>query len=143
VGLLNVSVFVGRSNAGVLLLADLAVTPLPAVTVTALRWLPSLNEDALDFQTAFADSDLATSFQDSECSLWMKSSHDEIPSIFQDQSLTVLRAGTGSYHGYQAPTTLHTGYGCFFEEETWRLSHAGMQGIEEPGHFYLKLTFRF
>lgn len=149
-GLLYLAILVGNSHANVMVLAGSAVTPLSAIAAAAVRWLPESHSNnlALPYPSLDSeDSDFAGRFPDTECARWMQAAHAPGgPAAEMEhpvESFQLLRAGTGSYHAYPAPTTLHTGYGCMFDEETWRLSRASSQGLEEPSHFYLKLTFRF
>jgi len=149
-GLLYLAILVGNSHANVMVLAGSAVTPLSAIAAAAVRWLPDSRSNTISLpypSLVSEDSDFAGRFPDTGCARWMQSAHTPgSPSAemeHQVEKFKLLRAGTGSYHAYQAPTTLHTGYGCPFDEETWRLSRASTQGMEEPSQFFLKLTFRF
>jgi hypothetical protein len=149
-GLLYLAILVGNSHANMMVLAGSAVTPVAAIAAAAVRWLPDSASSTFALPCPPLESDpldFAGRFPETECGRWMQAAHAPgCAAVEMDhpvESFKLLRAGTGNYHAYQAPTTLHTGYGCMFDEETWRLSRASRQGLEEPSHFYLKLTFRF
>jgi hypothetical protein len=147
---LSLALFAGDSRANVIVLTGCAVTPLSAIAAATVGYRPAPQLQSLSLSSAQPEpqgADLAERFPDSECARWMQAGHRREMTANRDdhpvESLKLLRAGTGTYHAYLAPTTVHTGYGCPFDEETWKLSRASTQGMEEPSHFYLKLTFRF
>jgi len=149
-GLLSLAFLVGNSRANVIALTGCAVTPISAIAAAAVRFPPTQQFNGLSLHWVppdLEDKDLALRFPDTECARWMQATHGREMIADRDdhpvESLRLLRAGTGTYHAYLAPTTVHTGYGCPFDEETWKLSRASTQGMEEPSHFFLKLTFRF
>jgi hypothetical protein len=145
-GMLWLAALGGTSQANVIVLTGSAMTPFAAIAASAIRWLPDSNVCAMTLPYALQnlpDSGFAEGFPDTECARWMQFPQELAASTTQVERVTLLRAGTGTYHAYQTPTTLHTGYGCLYEEESWKVSRSSKQGLEEPAHFYLKLTFRF
>jgi hypothetical protein len=142
-GVLFLSVHLANSRAAVIVLTDSAMIPLAAIAATAVRWLPDFTPEPLNLAPLIANSDFAERFAGKENEEWAGSPGElEAPSAHLE-NVALVRAGTATHFDYRTPTTLHAGYGYLFEEESWKLSKSSKQGVEEPSHFYLKLTFRF
>jgi len=142
-GLVFLAVHTSGARGSIVVLTGSAMTPLAAIAAATVRWLPDFQANALNLSSLVADSEFAERFPTTESGEWIESSRE--PAVLNShlESVALLRAGTATYHDYRTPTTIHAGYGCLFAEEPWRLYQASRQALEEPPHFYLKMTFRF